>query len=77
MVTGYAGLALALYDGNTRDYRYREKDCMEFVVTDKHRYKTDFPGIVKAVFENMTQCKYTLYPCGLYSNPDVGNQYLT
>jgi hypothetical protein len=63
MVTGYVLQALGIYQSNTGDKRYENKDSLEFVVTDGKRYKTDFRGIADAVFENMDQNPYTLYPC--------------
>jgi hypothetical protein len=60
MVTGYILQALGIYESNTGDKRYHEKDCLEFVVTDNKRYKADIRAIADAVFENM---EYTLYPC--------------
>lgn len=65
MVTGYYGLAVALYEANTRDYRFRATDCMLFIVDKLHCYRTDFCAVVKAVFQNMRQSEYTLYPCGM------------
>jgi Linalool dehydratase/isomerase len=63
MVTGYILQAIGLYEGNTGDKRYREKDCLEFVVTDGARYKKNFQDLADAVYENMDQNDYTLYPC--------------
>ncbi|KAL3474483.1 hypothetical protein BJX99DRAFT_260415 [Aspergillus californicus] len=63
MVTGYYGLAVALYEANTRDYRFRATDSMLFVVDKLHRYKTNLNNVVRAIFLNMRQSKFTLYPC--------------
>lgn len=67
MVTGYIGLALALYDANTRDHYFRQENCMEFVVSKGRKYKTDFPSIIRAVYDNMNHGDFTLYPCGMVS----------
>jgi len=52
-----------LYESNTGDKRFREEDALEFVVTETSRYKTNYQGIAKAVFDNMDTNPYTLYPC--------------
>lgn len=63
MVSGYVLLATALYQIATGDDRYTKKGSMEFVVTERARYKYDVPSIAEAVFRNMDRNAYTLYPC--------------
>ena len=63
MVSGYILLAAALYQITTRDDRYTKKGSMEFVITDGARYKYDLPSIADAVFRNMDENTYNLYPC--------------
>lgn len=63
MVSGYILLAAALYQIVTGDDRYTKKDSMEFVVTDNARYKYDLRSIADAVFRNMDQNRWSLYPC--------------
>lgn len=63
MVSGYILLAAALYQITTRDDRYMQKGSMEFVVTENARYKYDLRTIAEAVFHNMDQNSWNLYPC--------------
>jgi hypothetical protein len=63
MVSGYILLGAALYQIVTRDDRYAKENSMEFVVTDGARYKYDLGSIADAVFHNMDQNPYNLYPC--------------
>lgn len=63
MVSGYVLLAAALYQITTRDDRYTKKGSMEFVVTENARYKYDLGSIADAVFRNMDQNRWSLYPC--------------
>ncbi|RII15362.1 hypothetical protein CUC08_Gglean003403 [Alternaria sp. MG1] len=63
MVSGYILLGAALYQIVTRDDRYAKENSMEFVVTDGARYKYDLGSIADAVFRNMDQNPYNLYPC--------------
>lgn len=63
MVSGYILLAASLYQIVTGDDRYTRKDSMEFVVTENARYKYDLRSIADAVFRNMDQNRWNLYPC--------------
>ena len=63
MVTGYMLQAIGIYESNTGDKEFRVKDALEFVITENSRYKTNFQGLNKAVFDNMDQNPYCLYPC--------------
>ncbi|RDW67533.1 hypothetical protein BP6252_08929 [Coleophoma cylindrospora] len=63
MVTGYILQAIGIYQNNTGDKCFEEKDCLEFCVTDKARFKADFQSINDAVYDNMSKNAYTLYPC--------------
>lgn len=63
MVSGYVLLAAAVYQIVTGDDRYTKKGSMEFVVTEKARYKYDLGTIAEAVFRNMDQNRWNLYPC--------------
>lgn len=63
MVTGYLAASMGLYGQATGDKRYQKKDCMEFVVTERKRYKTDYGGLIDALSDNMTKNPFTLYPC--------------
>lgn len=63
MVSGYVLLAAALYQIVTGDDRYSKNGSMEFVVTDNAKYKYDLPTIAEAVYRNMDQNRWNLYPC--------------
>lgn len=63
MVTGYILQAIGIYENNTADTHFSAKDCLEFVVTDSARFKTDFQGLNDAVYDNMTADEFCLYPC--------------
>lgn len=63
MVTGYLSSAMGLYGQTTGDRRYQEKDCLEFVVDESKRYRTDYQGLADALNHNMTNNPFTLYPC--------------
>jgi hypothetical protein len=63
MVTGYLLQAIGIYTANTGDRCFEEEDSLELVVTENNKYKTNFQGISDAVFENMSNNAYTLYPC--------------
>jgi hypothetical protein len=63
MVSGYVLQAIGIYQSNTRDDRYCKKDSLEFEITDTVKYKYDLPSIADAVFRNMDENPYTLYPC--------------
>jgi hypothetical protein len=63
MVSGYVLQAIGIYQSNTHDDRYTKKDSLEFEVTDTAKYKYDLPSIAEAVFRNMDENPYTLYPC--------------
>ena len=63
MVSGYILLSASLYQIVTGDDRYSKKDSMEFVVTENARYKYDLGSIAEAVFRNMDQNRWSLYPC--------------
>jgi hypothetical protein len=63
MVTGYMLQAIGIYQNNTGDKRFEEDDCLELVVTENAKFKTNFQGISDAVYENMNNNPYTLYPC--------------
>lgn len=63
MVSGYILLAASLYQIVTRDDRYTMKNSMEFVITKSARYKYDLRSIADAVFRNMDQNRWNLYPC--------------
>lgn len=63
MVSGYILLAAALYQIATGDDRYTKKNSMEFIVTENARYKYDLRSTAEAVFCNMDQNRWNLYPC--------------
>lgn len=63
MVTGYILEAIGIYQNNTGDRCFEEPGCLEFVVTENARFKSDFRGINDAVYDNMSKNAYTLYPC--------------
>ncbi|KAI8930767.1 hypothetical protein NX059_011795 [Plenodomus lindquistii] len=63
MVTGYVAASIGMYTRATGDKRYQEKDCLEFVVTENQRFKTDYQGIIDALSSNMNNNVFTLYPC--------------
>ncbi|KAF2022827.1 hypothetical protein EK21DRAFT_95409, partial [Setomelanomma holmii] len=82
MVSGYILLAAALYQITTHDDRYSKKGSMEFVITDNAIYMYDLPSIADAVFRNMDENPYNLYPCGpnrisgiVASGKVLGNKY--
>jgi hypothetical protein len=63
MVTGYILQAIGIYQSTTHDDRYTKKDCLEFEVTDKLKYKYDLGSLADAVYRNMNEAAYCLYPC--------------
>ncbi|CAK7237514.1 hypothetical protein SEUCBS140593_009991 [Sporothrix eucalyptigena] len=63
MVTGYLASAIGLYTQASGDNRYSKKNALEFVIDDGKHYKTSFEGLADALYENMTENPYTLYPC--------------
>jgi hypothetical protein len=63
MVSGYILQAIGIYQTNTHDDRYTKKDSLEFEITDTVKYKYDLPTIAEAVFRNMDENPYCLYPC--------------
>jgi hypothetical protein len=48
MVTGYVLQAIGIYQGNTGDNRYCEKDSLVFEITDKLKYKYDLSSVADA-----------------------------
>ncbi len=65
MLTGYIGLNLALYMGNTGDRRYLEPGCLEFRVSDRHVYRHDARDVVASLMENYARYRdgFCLFPC--------------
>lgn len=63
MVTGYILQAAALYQSNTGDDRYSKKDSMVFEITENVSFRSDIPSMADAVYENMNNSDYCLYPC--------------
>lgn len=63
MVSGYILQALGIYQSNTHDDRYCKRDSLEFEITDAIKYNYDLPRIAEAVFRNMDENPYCLYPC--------------
>ncbi|KIV91584.1 hypothetical protein PV10_06104 [Exophiala mesophila] len=63
MVTGYILQAVGIYQANTGDDRYTKPGSMTFEITDKLKFPYDLSGVAKAVFRNMNEAAYCLYPC--------------
>ncbi|KAK1851277.1 linalool dehydratase-isomerase precursor [Colletotrichum chrysophilum] len=63
MVTGYLSAAIGLYGQASGDRQYNKKDALEFVIDDGKHYKTNYEGLADALFNNMTENPYCLYPC--------------
>ncbi|KAK4545096.1 hypothetical protein LTR36_003647 [Oleoguttula mirabilis] len=63
MVSGYVLQAIGIYQGNTGDSRYCEKDSLVFEITDNVKFKYDLAGVADAVYRNMDENPYCLYPC--------------
>ncbi|KAK5063078.1 hypothetical protein LTR84_005154 [Exophiala bonariae] len=63
MVSGYILQAIGIYQSNTGDDRYAKKDSLEFVVDKNHKYKYDLQRLAEAVYRNMDQNPWCLYPC--------------
>ncbi len=63
MVTGYILQAVGIYQSNTRDERYVEPGSMTFQVTDSLKYPYSLKSVADAVYRNMNEAAYCLYPC--------------
>lgn len=63
MVTGFLALAIGIYQRNTGDDRYAQKNALDMKITDKISYKHDYHSLYKALVDNWTQSKFCLYPC--------------
>jgi hypothetical protein len=69
MVTGHLGVAMGLYESATGDYRYREKDCLDMVISDGKHYKTNYEGVAE------TPTAYT--PASQIGPTHFASQYYT
>jgi hypothetical protein len=65
MLTGYIGLNLALYMGNTGDRRYLEPGCLAFRVSERHVYPHGARDIVDSLMTNYAHYRegFCLFPC--------------
>ncbi|KAF9893310.1 hypothetical protein FE257_011740 [Aspergillus nanangensis] len=63
MVTGYILLSLALYEKLNGDDRYRQKDALNFRITDGAQYLHNTDTIFEALMKNWDNCSYCLFPC--------------
>lgn len=63
MVSGFFLKALSLFTNATGDMRYAVPDCLEFVITDKKRYKHDIHLINKHLLRNWDKHAYSIFPC--------------
>lgn len=63
MVTGYILQAVGIYQSNTGDDRYTKPGSMTFEITDKIKFPYDLQGVATAVYRNMNEAAYCLYPC--------------
>ncbi|CAM1509747.1 Fc.00g000820.m01.CDS01 [Cosmosporella sp. VM-42] len=63
MVTGYLSSAIGLYEQLSGDRHYHQKNTLEFVIDDDKHYKMNYEGLSDALYDNMSENPYTLYPC--------------
>ncbi len=65
MLTGYIGLNLALYMGNTGDRRYLAPGSLVFRVSDRHVYPHGARDVVESLMANYARYHdgFCLYPC--------------
>jgi len=63
MVSGYILQAASVYESNTGDKRYSKDGAFEFQITDTAKFKYDLGSVAKAVYRNMDENPYCLYPC--------------
>ncbi|KAH0846704.1 hypothetical protein FOPE_11145 [Fonsecaea pedrosoi] len=63
MVTGYILQAVGIYQSNTGDDRYTKPGSMTFEITDSLKFPYDLRGVADAVYRNMNEAAYCLYPC--------------
>ncbi|KIX10525.1 uncharacterized protein Z518_01608 [Rhinocladiella mackenziei CBS 650.93] len=63
MVTGYILQAVGIYQSNTGDERYTKPGSMTFEITDSIKFPYDLKGVADAVYRNMNEAAYCLYPC--------------
>ncbi|MGH7803080.1 MAG: hypothetical protein ACREQJ_01930, partial [Candidatus Binatia bacterium] len=65
MLTGYIGINLALYMGNTGDRRYLEPGSLVFRVSDRHVYPHGAHDIVDSLMTNYAHYRdgFCLFPC--------------
>jgi hypothetical protein len=65
MLTGYIGLNLALYSGNTGDFRYDAPGSLEFAVSKRRVYPHSSLDIRDSLLNNYARHEgdYCLFPC--------------
>lgn len=65
MLTGYVGLNLAMYEGNTGDYRWDAPDALPFAVSKRRVYPHSSLDIRDSLIENFGRHAddYCLFPC--------------
>ena len=63
MLTGFFGLQVALYMGNTGDQRYAKPGSLTFRYSDRVCFAHDIHSIVGSVVRNYQQQAFCLYPC--------------
>jgi hypothetical protein len=65
MLTGYVGLNVALYAGNTGDRRHFAPDSLVFRVSDKHVYRHRAEDLVDSLMANYARYRegFCLFPC--------------
>ncbi|MFE9322537.1 hypothetical protein ACIHDR_24235 [Nocardia sp. NPDC052278] len=63
MLTGYYGLQVALYTGQTGDTRYCEPGALTFKLDDKRGFPHNLDSIVRNIKDNFEHQEFLLYPC--------------
>lgn len=63
MLTGFYGLQVALYAGNTGDRRYTEPGGLTFVLDEKRKYPHSLTSVIDNIMNNFRDQAFMLYPC--------------
>lgn len=62
-MTGYILQAVGIYQSNTGDDRYVKDGSMTFEISDSLKFPYSLTSVADAVFRNMDEAAYCLYPC--------------
>lgn len=63
MLTGFFGINVGLYEGNTGDDRYSKPNGLPFKWDDSLTFQHDFHSIARSIADNMDRTDLSLYPC--------------